>query len=856
MIEKDGAVVVPLNLDGERISVEEYKQSLKAKTDKLQVELDEVEEQLRSYGFVIENHRGIHTDTTHSTISAAKKPQSGLQIGGKLSFRGKMKAAEYFDELDEDKDGYLTFGDFRAIECVTQSKSFLHTDEYLNHESWKMLVDDIGVKVNENGQMDRDGFVLFRSAIEVNRNRPLEKELELLSLSFLPYELRLWSILKEQIKDVVEHRRRMIKQAKFAAQAKGGGGGGVLLEELPKEDDPLNLQEVQYVLCNSNLLFGRAEYIKAMVDRAAIECITKALDRKFLRYDLSRSDAQSSAILGSGMIPDTPIKVSIQDIKYIKPSQLLAWIFADRPIPAAHSYLQSFIQMKNKMFKNMRILDEYFKAMYQISLHFRLRLVYRTFKALAHYPEKGKPRSMEAVLNIGKGSTTDDGMSVYWTLTAVTQVDDYLKRLQIPRDTGSAIILDFLVRDGIDDEYLTKVGETLRIFLVSNFVDELKQSLQFRGIFVLPAVNESDGAKVLRVCLSYRRIFSFDWWLSNCMIPYTVADMVPECSGGLSSSITSLQDIFTSATMSLDGMLTLKLFNNLKFYRDLVLQLLERTWLSCSAALTHDELNEKKLKAMNDKNKKEDDDLEVKDSLQDRFEKMTRLRSYYPSIVAICKQLHHLVQGIEKSKLQFKFTFFSQLLEYAGMCNKWVKTNLPKEISSVNGYLNFLYESWLKETNSKLKTIYQDAKTKLEKKVQEEEEAYVKRLMQKESKGSGLSAEEKAKEATAEKMQRLGIDPDDETLVVEADNPRDYAKQAQDELDGKTITNMILYEKLYHSVLGIHTVQLFCGNTRLNVSFNGFDFVELLPVPQPMEAVKLASEEIRNRRKRKLPPKL
>jgi hypothetical protein len=140
--------------------------------------------------------------------------------------------------------------------------------------------------------------------------------------------------------------------------------------------------------------------------------------------------------------------------------------------------------------------------------------------------------------------------------------------------------------------------------------------------------------------------------------------------------------------------------------------------------------------------------------------------------------------------------------------------------------------------------------------VQEEEEAYVKRLMQKESKGSGLSAEEKAKEATAEKMQRLGIDPDDETLVVEADNPRDYAKQAQDELDGKTITNMILYEKLYHSVLGIHTVQLFCGNTRLNVSFNGFDFVELLPVPQPMEAVKLASEEIRNRRKRKLPPKL
>ena len=93
-------------------------------------------------------------------------------------------------------------------------------------------------------------------------------------------------------------------------------------------------------------------------------------------------------------------------------------------------------------------------------------------------------------------------------------------------------------------------------------------------------------------------------------------------------------------------------------------------------------------------------------------------------------------------------------------------------------------------------------------------------------------------------------------MIVEADTPNDYAKQAQDELDGKTITNMILYEKLYHSVLGIHTAQLFCGNTRLNIAFNGFDFVELLPAPQPMEAVKHACEEIRNKRKKKITPTL
>ena len=40
--------------------------------------------------------------------------QTGIRMKGQLSFRGKEKAAEYFDMLDIDKDGYLNYEDFRG----------------------------------------------------------------------------------------------------------------------------------------------------------------------------------------------------------------------------------------------------------------------------------------------------------------------------------------------------------------------------------------------------------------------------------------------------------------------------------------------------------------------------------------------------------------------------------------------------------------------------------------------------------------------------------------------------------------------------------------------------------------------
>lgn len=52
-----------------------------------------------------------------STVDVTKKSipvQTGIRMKGMLSFRGVEKAAEYFDVIDADHDGYLNYEDFRG----------------------------------------------------------------------------------------------------------------------------------------------------------------------------------------------------------------------------------------------------------------------------------------------------------------------------------------------------------------------------------------------------------------------------------------------------------------------------------------------------------------------------------------------------------------------------------------------------------------------------------------------------------------------------------------------------------------------------------------------------------------------
>ena len=87
------------------------------KVKRLLVKRDDILTQLTAIDEILKVSGYLEDDP----ISTSIVPQTGITIGGKLSYRGIEKAIEYFSYvLDSDDDGYITYGDFRGKSKVFQ----------------------------------------------------------------------------------------------------------------------------------------------------------------------------------------------------------------------------------------------------------------------------------------------------------------------------------------------------------------------------------------------------------------------------------------------------------------------------------------------------------------------------------------------------------------------------------------------------------------------------------------------------------------------------------------------------------------------------------------------------------------
>lgn len=80
---------------------------LQKKEEELAMMIQGIDSTFQELGYRIESA----LDNSNSNIPM----QTGIRMKGQLSFRGKEKAAEYFDLLDIDKDGFLNYEDFRGM---------------------------------------------------------------------------------------------------------------------------------------------------------------------------------------------------------------------------------------------------------------------------------------------------------------------------------------------------------------------------------------------------------------------------------------------------------------------------------------------------------------------------------------------------------------------------------------------------------------------------------------------------------------------------------------------------------------------------------------------------------------------
>jgi Ca2+-binding EF-hand superfamily protein len=82
---------------------------------KLQIKADELRAMIAAIDDSLKD-QGLDLDSAKEKNGKQKSsmPQSGIRIDGKLSFRGKQMAEEYFRRLDENEDGFLDFSEFRG----------------------------------------------------------------------------------------------------------------------------------------------------------------------------------------------------------------------------------------------------------------------------------------------------------------------------------------------------------------------------------------------------------------------------------------------------------------------------------------------------------------------------------------------------------------------------------------------------------------------------------------------------------------------------------------------------------------------------------------------------------------------
>lgn len=692
-------------------------------------------------------------------------------------------------------------------------------------------MDDAGVKTDNFGRVDLRGFLSYRSIIEAYQ--PLEKELETVKLSFLPSELQLWSNLKALIKETIWHRQQMrIQKEKNSKgvqqpqqeQTQGDkdavAGTGVITNPLLQDEYPLTDEEMSFVLANVGIIYSRRELIRAMVDRTAHEKLIDNLDRRFVRLHLKDAQTKFTSMLYEGKISMSKTPITSTDLTNISIPKFLAWVFARRPSPQMSGLYRALISLKFGIFRRVRWLDAICKTMYDYAMHVRLRMVYRTFEPISQAKDRGDKKSFGVGFTIGKGLSSDDGLSINWSLSSVAQPEEYLQRLRLPRDCGTVLILDFLLRSDCPTEEAEKAAESLKGVLLNNCVDELKKSLQYRGIFVFPTTNEGDGATVLRVAFAYRRIFSLDMFFSQSFIPYTISGLLPEFSGELKTSI-QLVDMFTTSTTSLDTQLSCSFILNCKYMRDIILSLLQRTWLATSCELTKEQVQTPK--------------TEVEES---KFKHYESLRSFFPSIASTCKTVYKVLYGINDTFSQFKFKGLSDLLFRLGNSNLWFKRMFPNELGTQSGYLKGEYEKWKVKFTAEILDIYNKLKDAMENRVRKEEEEQFKRSSKNKSENKEDLEKIRSIEATKEKLRRLGIEAGDDIFTDVATDPMQFSKQVDAEMDTKDVNTFIAYERLCKTCLGLHCVEVFSGQSKFTVALQGLDFFELLPEPPPMASVK------------------
>ena len=91
---------------------------------------------------------------------------------------------------------------------------------------------------------------------------------------------------------------------------------------------------------------------------------------------------------------------------------------------------------------------------------------------------------------------------------------------------------------------------------------------------MIRGTSELGNDDVIRIIIIYKKSFSIDALLAYVHLPYTFADIVPEFSFDVNSSV-SLEDVVQNYLNALDSITSVKVNVRCTYWKDVLLALLE-----------------------------------------------------------------------------------------------------------------------------------------------------------------------------------------------------------------------------------------------------------------------------------------
>jgi len=108
------------------------------------------------------------------------------------------------------------------------------------------------------------------------------------------------------------------------------------------------------------------------------------------------------------------------------------------------------------------------------------------------------PKYKKVNVEIGDQEIVDEGMAINWALSNLGHLPTALESLKLPTDAGSAIVIDFLLKNSATSKEITRCVLGLRKWIKSQIAPELKKYLSFKQYSVLRTIHSTDEIEVVK----------------------------------------------------------------------------------------------------------------------------------------------------------------------------------------------------------------------------------------------------------------------------------------------------------------------------------------------------------------------